>query len=117
MFDEPIRGMERGGNDPSAQAAPPKDALENALDEQRRDWFSGKRTRRRLHNTGTTKPDFGMTEPHSPRVEPVITAALQEPSFFSPATPPTQMHGANVQWRIYCRPVTAALFNPLVRLL
>jgi tRNA A-37 threonylcarbamoyl transferase component Bud32 len=62
MFDEPIRGMERGGNDPSAQVAPPKDALENALDEQRRDWFSGKRTRaadllRRLFSVSSNPAD------------------------------------------------------------
>jgi tRNA A-37 threonylcarbamoyl transferase component Bud32 len=62
MFDEPIRGRESGGNDPSAQAAPPKDALENTLDEQRRDWFSGKRTRaaellRRLSSVSSNAAD------------------------------------------------------------
>ena len=45
MFDEPSRGLESGGNDPSIRSAPPKDVLENALDEQRRDWTSGKRIR------------------------------------------------------------------------
>jgi tetratricopeptide (TPR) repeat protein len=45
MFDEPSRGVESGGDDLSSQTAPPKDVLEDALDEQRRDWMSGKRIR------------------------------------------------------------------------
>ncbi len=44
------------------QSGPPKDVLENALDEQRRDWMSGKRTRaadllRRLPEVSSTSAD------------------------------------------------------------
>jgi tRNA A-37 threonylcarbamoyl transferase component Bud32/tetratricopeptide (TPR) repeat protein len=43
MLDEPSRGAESSGDDHSTETAPPNDVLENALDEQRRDWMSGKR--------------------------------------------------------------------------
>ncbi len=43
MLDEPSRGAESSGDDHSTETAPPKDVLESALDEQRRDWMSGKR--------------------------------------------------------------------------
>jgi tRNA A-37 threonylcarbamoyl transferase component Bud32/tetratricopeptide (TPR) repeat protein len=43
MLDEPIRGVESSDGDRSTETAPPKDILETALDEQRRDWMSGKR--------------------------------------------------------------------------
>src|SRR5580704_15227677 len=45
MLDEPNRGEESGGNHRASQPAPPNNILENALDEQRRDWMSGKRIR------------------------------------------------------------------------
>jgi tRNA A-37 threonylcarbamoyl transferase component Bud32 len=45
MLNEPSRGEDSGGNHRASQAAPAKDVLQNALDEQRLDWMSGKRIR------------------------------------------------------------------------
>src|SRR5580704_13305264 len=43
MLDEPNRGEESGGNHRASRPAQPNNVLENALDEQRRDWMSGQR--------------------------------------------------------------------------